>query len=81
MSSTTLTVRTDSELKEQAKELYRELGMDLSTAINIFLRQSVADNGIPFQIRRTDQQRWMDIYRNVDSEYADVFEALAKEES
>ena len=38
------------KLKEDAEELYSELGMSLTTAFNIFLRQSVREKGIPFDI-------------------------------
>lgn len=47
---TTVTFRTDRTIKDEAKKLYSSLGMDLSTAINVFLRQSIRDNGIPFKI-------------------------------
>lgn len=39
----------DPELKRQATELYGEIGMSLSTAINVFLRQSVLDGCMPFK--------------------------------
>ena len=41
----------DTELKAQADELFAELGMNLSTAFNIFVRQSPREGGIPFEIR------------------------------
>ncbi len=44
--------RTDDETKAQAAELFRDLGLDMSTAINMFLRQSIASNGIPFTPHR-----------------------------
>lgn len=44
--------RTDDETKTQAAELFRDLGLDMSTAINMFLRQSIASNGIPFTPHR-----------------------------
>lgn len=44
----TVTIRTDESVKEQAKELFNDMGLDLSTAINMFLRQSIASNGMPF---------------------------------
>lgn len=39
---------TDEETKRWATELYARLGMSLSTAINVFLRQSIAVGGMPF---------------------------------
>ncbi|MEX1447623.1 type II toxin-antitoxin system RelB/DinJ family antitoxin [Enterococcus sp. C76] len=44
-----LNIRIDDELKEQAKEVYEEIGMDLSTAVIVFLKQSVRERKLPFQ--------------------------------
>lgn len=52
MVSTTLTVRVDPETKNEAKQLFTDMGMDISTAVNIFLRQAITDNGMPFVIHR-----------------------------
>ncbi len=43
-------VRVDSQLKQQAEILFQEMGMNMSMAINIFLKQAVKDQGIPFTI-------------------------------
>ena len=40
----------DTALKKQAEELFNELGMNLTTAFNIFVRQSLREGGIPFEI-------------------------------
>ena len=45
-----LQVRVDDELKNQAIAIYDELGMDLSTAVRMFLKKSVAAKGIPFEM-------------------------------
>ena len=50
MGTTTITVRTDSEIKAQAQDVFSKLGMDLSTAINLFLRQVVYKQGVSFDI-------------------------------
>ena len=50
MSTTNINVRTDPEVKRQAQELFAELGLDLSTAVNIFLRKSIRYGGIPFEV-------------------------------
>ena len=44
-------IRIDSDLKEQCESLYRELGTDLTTAIHVFLRQSLRVGGFPFEVR------------------------------
>ena len=51
MATTNVSIRMDTELKSQADELFAELGMTLSTAFNIFVRQSLREGGIPFEIR------------------------------
>lgn len=45
-----ISIRMDSNLKAAAESLYEELGMNLSTAFNIFVRQSLRERGIPFKI-------------------------------
>jgi DNA-damage-inducible protein J len=48
--TTNISIRLDKELKEQAESLFSELGMNMTTAFNIFLRQSVRQHKIPFEI-------------------------------
>ena len=48
--STNVTIRMDEKIKEQADRLYDTLGMSLSTAINIFIKQSIREQRIPFEI-------------------------------
>jgi DNA-damage-inducible protein J len=48
MDAITIRVRTDPELKEEADRLFSELGLSFSTAVNMFLRQAVRDQGLPF---------------------------------
>ena len=50
--TTNINIRVDDAVKAQAQELFASLGMDMSTAINIYLRQSIAFGGIPFAIRQ-----------------------------
>ena len=45
-----VTVRVDKELKEQAEDLFERLGMNMSTALNVFLRKAVEESAIPFQV-------------------------------
>ncbi len=49
--SVNVCIRMDSDLKEQADALFNELGMTLSTAFTIFVRQSLRRGGIPFEIK------------------------------
>jgi DNA-damage-inducible protein J len=51
MSDTTnINVRVDKELKRDAESIFNELGMNLSTAMNLFLRSAVRHGGIPFSL-------------------------------
>lgn len=47
----TLQVRTDERLKKQAKNILEAMGLDLSTAVNMYLRQIVITESIPFPVR------------------------------
>ena len=49
-STTNISIRMDANLKAQADALFAELGMNLSTAFNIFVRQSLREGRIPFDI-------------------------------
>ncbi|EHL12932.1 hypothetical protein HMPREF9624_00134 [Oribacterium asaccharolyticum ACB7] len=49
-STTNISIRMDSELKAEAESLFNELGMNLTTAFNIFVRQSLREGGIPFDV-------------------------------
>lgn len=50
MATVPTQVRIDEELKKQAMELFAQLGMDMSSAMNIFLRQCVMRGGLPFSV-------------------------------
>ena len=52
MATTNINIRTDSELKAKAQAVLSELGLDMSTAINVFLTQVVYKNAIPFEITK-----------------------------
>ena len=50
-NTTNVTIRMDADLKAQAEELFAELGMNLTTAFNVFVRQSLRQGGLPFEIK------------------------------
>ena len=52
MNSVNVTFRVDEEIKKQADALFNDLGMSLSTALNIFLRQSVREQQLPFAVSK-----------------------------
>lgn len=51
MATTNFSVRLDNDLKKQCEALYGELGINLTTAINVFLRKSLSVGGFPFDVR------------------------------
>ncbi|MDD6036789.1 MAG: type II toxin-antitoxin system RelB/DinJ family antitoxin [Lachnospiraceae bacterium] len=87
-TSCNISIRMDSDLKSAAEALFDELGMSLSTAFNIFVRQSLREGGIPFKITegRPNQETVAAIleaerivkdpsvkgYNNVDDLFADL---------
>lgn len=52
MANSNINIRIDSEVKAEAQALFSKLGMDLSTAVNIFIRQAIDFGGIPFTIQQ-----------------------------
>lgn len=55
MNDTSITVRMNSETKAKAQELFNSLGLDMSTAINMFLNEAIEFNGIPFVVRKYNE--------------------------
>ena len=51
METTNLNIRTDKEVKAQAEKIFEALGLNMTTAVNIFLRQAIRENGIPFEVK------------------------------
>ncbi|MFR4813797.1 type II toxin-antitoxin system RelB/DinJ family antitoxin [Peptoniphilus sp.] len=51
MATTNLNIRTDKEIKEAAEKIYSSLGLNMTTAINMFLRASIRESGIPFELK------------------------------
>lgn len=52
MSTTNINVRVDSALKKEAEALFNDLGLSMSSAINMFLRSAINHDGIPFEVKR-----------------------------
>ena len=86
MKNVNVTLRVDEDLKKQADTLFSELGLNLTTAINIFLRQSVREQQIPFQVSKNvpnavtlaamdAAEKGEDLYGPFDS-VSDLMEAL-----
>ncbi len=52
MSKISTNITIDADTKVKAQEMLADFGLDLSTAVNIFLRQMLRENAIPFSVRR-----------------------------
>ena len=53
--ASTIQVRVDDDLKAKSDELFKELGTDTTTAIRMFLKQALAVNGFPFEIKKVSE--------------------------
>lgn len=51
MANTLVQIRVDEKLKNQATAICEELGIDLPTAVRIFMKRTVAEGGIPFDMK------------------------------
>lgn len=49
-TDTNITIRTNKEVKQQAYAIFTNLGLDMSSAINVFLRQVILYKGFPFDV-------------------------------
>lgn len=86
-NTTSFSVRMDKDIKSQCEAIYGELGINLTTAINVFLRQSLRAGGFPFDVR-LEKPNQKTIAAMMESEslahdpsvkrYSDVEEALAE---
>ena len=51
-NSTNINIRIDRSIKEEADNLFKDLGMNITTAINLFLKQSIRNQALPFHVTR-----------------------------
>lgn len=66
MSKMSISIRLDSEVKEQAQQVFSNLGMDMTTAINIFLRQAIQYQGLPFDVRLDENRKLLQALTDLD---------------
>ena len=66
MSKTSMSICLDSEVKEQAQLVFNLLGMDMTTAINIFLRQAIQYQGLPFVVKLDDHGKLLQVVTDVE---------------
>ena len=75
---TTITFKVDDEMKKEATELYKSMGLDLSSALRLFIKQSLVTRSIPFVIKVDELTPVLDdvkeFFGDEDfSEYDEVF--------
>ena len=51
MATTNLNIRIEKTIKDQAEEIFNELGLNMATAVNMFLRTAIREHGIPFELK------------------------------
>ena len=78
MSSTTISIRVDTDLKNDADKLFNELGLNLSSAVNIFLRQAIREQAIPFNVSLNSEDRILKEAESFVDEHIFAFKELAK---
>ncbi|HGS1166934.1 TPA: type II toxin-antitoxin system RelB/DinJ family antitoxin [Streptococcus pneumoniae] len=66
MSKMSISIRLDSEVKDQAQQVFSNLGMDMTTAINIFLRQAIQYQGLPFDVRLDENRKLLQALTDLD---------------
>lgn len=56
-NTSSININVDSNIKKEATELFNSLGLNMSTAINLFLRKSINEGGIPFELKNPKPTR------------------------
>ncbi len=77
VSDVQVTVRVDQNLKKDAEDLFGKLGMNMTTAINVFLRKAVSESAIPFDISLNNNSFYAGY---TASDIEDVFQRAVKDE-
>lgn len=54
MAQTNLTIRIDENIKQEAEILFNKIGLNMSSAINVFFRQAIREQSIPFELKPYD---------------------------
>jgi len=86
MANASMNIRMDSEIKKQAQDLFAQFGLDMTTAVNMFLRQSIRQQGIPFNLQldpfysEKNQQRLMQAADRMEKTGGTVHELIGVED-
>ena len=74
----TINIRVDKDLKEDAQVLFDEIGLSMSNAMSIFLKTAVREQKIPFELSamKREDKNVMDVFEEIMNEDDDVFREL-----
>ncbi len=84
MASVNVTIRMDADDKAKAEKLFSELGLTMNAAFNMFIKQSIREQGIPFKVTTStdiqylDRKTLMELSKKSDKKYGKVYEELGK---
>lgn len=84
MASVNVTIRMDADDKAQAEKLFSEFGLTLNAAFNMFVKQALREQSIPFKITKNTEIQYMDrktlekLSEESEKKYRKVYEELAK---
>ncbi len=84
MASVNVTIRMDENDKKNAEKLFSELGLTMNAAFNMFAKQAIREQSIPFKISKNatiqflDRSKLDELSEESDSKYRKAYEELAK---
>lgn len=64
--TTAINVNVPSDVKEEATSLFNSLGLNMSTAINMFLKKAIYENGIPFDVKLQPSKEFSEALKELD---------------
>ena len=62
MAQTNLTIRIDENIKKEAEILFNKIGLNMSAAINVFFRQAIREQAIPFELKPYDEEKYNEYF-------------------
>ena len=60
----TITARVDENVKKEAETLFKKMGLNMSTAMNLFLKKCILEQGIPFELKVPNEEIEENIQEN-----------------
>lgn len=84
MASVNVTIRMDANDKKEAEKLFSELGLTMNAAFNMFAKQAVREQAIPFKVAKKPTIEYMDrstlseLYARSSKKHAKAYEELGK---